>query len=190
MSLRAGRSDSHSPGRAQGAVADLHRYRPPWSAHPCRAGERRRRPAHRRSHRPVTACRRLAGPTPGRIAAMSGGDYFDRKLDAAAKPHRPISPRSPPWMMIVSSSVWWRRPSGPRSICGSGSAPMGAAVRLARVRGHRRRPGLAGPAGHDQGRPVNPAGGELAAPPAEQERILVRRDPRGQWLNRARTAGW
>lgn len=37
---------------------------------------------------------RLAGawlaPTLGWIAAMYGGDYFDRKLDAIAKPHRPI----------------------------------------------------------------------------------------------------
>ncbi len=37
---------------------------------------------------------RLAGawlaPTLGWVAAMYGGDYFDRKLDAVAKPHRPI----------------------------------------------------------------------------------------------------
>lgn len=37
---------------------------------------------------------RLAGawvaPTLGWIAAMYGGDYFDRDLDAVAKPHRPI----------------------------------------------------------------------------------------------------
>lgn len=37
---------------------------------------------------------RLAGawlaPTLGWVAAMYGGDYFDRKLDAIAKPHRPI----------------------------------------------------------------------------------------------------
>jgi geranylgeranylglycerol-phosphate geranylgeranyltransferase len=37
---------------------------------------------------------RLAGawlaPTLGWIAAMYGGDYFDRKLDAVSKPHRPI----------------------------------------------------------------------------------------------------
>ncbi|MGH3746222.1 MAG: UbiA family prenyltransferase [Micromonosporaceae bacterium] len=31
-----------------------------------------------------------AAPTLGWIAAMYGGDYFDRKLDAIAKPHRPI----------------------------------------------------------------------------------------------------
>ena len=37
---------------------------------------------------------RLAGawlaPTLGWVAAMYGGDYFDRELDALAKPHRPI----------------------------------------------------------------------------------------------------
>lgn len=53
---------------------------------------------------------RLAGawaaPTLGWLAGLYGGDYFDRHLDAVAKPHRPIpSGRMPAWAGLAGLVV-------------------------------------------------------------------------------------
>jgi isopropylmalate/homocitrate/citramalate synthase/4-hydroxybenzoate polyprenyltransferase len=49
-------------------------------------------------------------PTLGWIAGLYGGDYFDRHLDAIAKPHRPIpsgrvSARLAFWVMVIAIAV-------------------------------------------------------------------------------------